>query len=119
MLLEEFCKSERVEKVKELTDALRSLGFYGVFLELSQRQQPALDFKNGQASEKALYERGEVEGYRNAIFDLFYFYERIVSKIMQVGDDEQIKFDFGAVDSLLKQKIITEEEADAIRNGKA
>lgn len=117
MLLEEFLKSNNVEVLKDLTAKIGSIGFYAVFLEMSQRKTDTLNFKTEQVSEKSLYQNGFTDGYKEAIFDLFYFVDRFVKPESAVANS-RIRPDFGALKKLVDTKQITEEEADAIRNSR-
>lgn len=110
MLIEQFLKSDVAKSdLLAALSILNRIQFYPMALELGISRASTNDPTN--PVERAAIQRGFIEGYKEALADLFYFHKRYV----HVHEQKKILPDFHAIDNLLKSKDITEAEANELR----
>lgn len=69
----------------------------------------------GRAVHEVALEAARSAGYNEALDDLVYFKERFIDTAIVL---DQVPMDFSALANLVKSGVLTQEEADAIRQGK-
>jgi hypothetical protein len=109
MFIEDLIKSE--ERQKLLLAALSNLyqcGYFPAALELAMTRAGIID--GPDVTERAAIQRGFIEGYKEALMDLYHFNERYVLGAKQ----SSTKADYGALSALVAQGVLTKEEADGI-----
>lgn len=98
------------DKLLDILSRMNDIGFFGVLAELAVRQAGNVSGEN--LLEKAAIQRGFSLGYYQCIYDMYHF----VDKYIDMTESEKVVTkDFGAINYLLENKDITEEEADELR----
>lgn len=112
MLFEDLIVVARnTTRITDAVSILKEAGYFGGALDLCIKQATVLT--PGQTIETAALRAKFIEGYHQALHDLYSFKERYPGSALQGPGG--VAPDFGAIKKLVDDKILTEEEANVAR----
>lgn len=109
MILEQFLKADGARNIATAAmQQLRSVNFFGVLMDLAFEKAKR---KEDGSDPNDAYRAAFLDGYRACAEDVCYFDQRF----NQQDKKTVVRPDFGALDKLLEDEVITKEEYDKLK----
>lgn len=104
MIIENFLSNgTKLTSLSQAITSLKDVNAFGLFLEIGANR--AAPQPSSTPIETAALSSAWHAGYKEALNDVFYFFERYTKT-----DNQRPRADFGALDSMIKEGTITEDE---------